>query len=530
MKSLSGPTRRRTAVAVLCALLASVTARAQDAPPPALPGQPLPVAPTAFQPPSVLTGVEVPVAPPAGTTGFAEVPVPGAGAPPTGAPKDDPNTKAGNPLYDSMHQDDNYGLKSLFDILHPKGAKGKWYEKVSIRGYTQFRFGRTLYSDGGPAGVGSRFGETDPTGVPVALLGDRSISGQAEGFSVRRGRFILFGDVTDHLGLYAQVDVANTPPGSTTTTMFAQMRDLYADVYIDKEKVHRFRVGLSKVPFGWENMQSSQNRIALDRTDPINSGVSPNERDLGVFYYWTPEEKQQLLRDLVDGGLKGSGNYGIVGLGVYQGQGGSQLEQNRNLHLVGRVTWPMVLASGQVVEASLQGYTGETVVAGSPIRRLGTGASFTPAGTQSTDRRGHRDQRLAGTFVWYPQPFGFQAEWLFGEGPGLTDDQRAVVVRPLHGGYVMAMYKHETHSCGIFTPYCRFQYYDGGYKSVVNAPYGTTKQWDTGVEWQIRKEMELVVEYNFFDNVSLAAIDRANTRSYRNFTGGALRCQFQVNY
>lgn len=521
MKSPYGTTRRRAAVAVLFALLGSVTATAQDTSPPAVPGAPLaPAAPPAFAPPSVLPpGAPV-------TTGFAEVPP--AGAPPVGAPPAEAAPKAApNHLYDSMHDHDNYGLKSLFDSLHPKGAKGKWYEKLSIRGYTQFRFERTLYSQGGQPGG---FTASDPTGVPVSILGDRALTGEAEGFSVRRGRFILSGDVTDHLGLYAQMDVANTPPGSTTTTLFGQMRDLYADVYVDKEKVHRFRVGLSKVPFGWENMQSSQNRIALDRTDPINSGVSPNERDLGVFYYWTPEDKQQLFRDLVDGGLKGSGNYGIFGLGIYNGQGGSQLEQNRNLHLVARITWPMLLASGQVVETSLQGYTGETVVAGSPIRRLGTGASFTPAGTQATDRRGHRDQRIAGTFVWYPQPFGFQAEWNYGEGPGLTDDQRRVVVRPLHGGYVMAMYKHETHSCGIFTPYCRFQYYDGGYKSVVNAPYGITKQWDTGVEWQIRKEMELVVEYNFLDNVSLTAIDRANARSYRNFTGGALRCQFQVNY
>jgi hypothetical protein len=427
-----------------------------------------------------------------------------------------------------MHCDDNYGLKALFDSLHPKGEKSKWYEKLSIRGYTQFRFERTLYSEGGQPGG---FGASDPTGVPVAILGDRALTGEAEGFSVRRGRFILFGDVSPHLGIYAQVDVANTPPGSSTTTMFAQMRDLYADVYVDKTKIHRFRVGLSKVPYGWENMQSSQNRVPLDRTDPINSGVSPNERDLGVFYYWTPEEKQALLRDLVDGGLKGSGNYGIFGLGIYNGQGGSQLEQNRNLHVVSRLTWPFQLPSGQVVEASIQGYTGEVVVAGSPIRPLGRGASRTPTGTQATgDRRGHRDQRIAATFVWYPQPFGFQAEWNYGEGPGLNDAQTAVIVRPLSGGYVMAMYKHDTHKYGVYTPYARYQYYDGGYKSIVNAPYGISQQWDLGIECQFYKELELVVEYNFLNNVSLTAIDRANTQSYRNFTGGALRFQCQVNY
>ena len=94
----------------------------------------------------------------------------------------------------------------------------------------------------------------------------------------------------------------------------------------------------------------------------------------------------------------------------------------------------------------------------------------------------------------------------------------------------MAMYKHETANYGIVMPYARYQHFDGGYKSVANAPFGVTNQWDLGVEWQIRKEIELVVEYNLLDNVSLTAIDRANARSYRNFTGGALRVQLQVNY
>ncbi len=480
---------QRTIATLCCIALSAATALAQPA----------------FQPPSAEQ------LPPT-----IEVAAPGADATaavtPGGAP---------NPLVDSLHHDDNYGLKSLFDSLHPapvKGAKSKgWYEKLSVRGYTQFRFGRTL--------------DSDPIGVPRTLLGDRSINGSAEDFSVRRARFILFGDVSEHLSLYAQVDAGNTPTGSPNGTLFAQMRDLYGDVYLDTDKVHRFRVGLSKVPFGFENLQSSQNRVPLDRTDPINSAVSPNERDLGVFYYWTPEDKQNLFKELVDGGLKGSGNYGIFGLGVYNGQGGSQLEQNRNLHTVARVTWPVQLANGQVVEASLQGYTGEYVVESAPIRRLGTGSSFTPTGTRATGNlRGHRDQRLAASFIWYAQPFGFQAEWNVGEGPGLNDAQTAVVVRNLHGGYVMAMYKHDTPNCGIFTPYVRYQHFDGGYRSAANAPFGTTNQWDIGVEWQIRKEMELVLEYNFVDNVSLTAIDRANTRSYRNFEGGVLRAQFQINY
>jgi hypothetical protein len=417
-------------------------------------------------------------------------------------------------LVDSLHHDDDYGLKSLFDSLNPPGAKGKhWYEKFSIRGYAQFRYGRTLDQDTDRA---------DPF-----LAGDRAINGNAENFTIRRARMILYGDVSDHLYLYWQQDFAVTLPGSSNT-FFGQLRDLYADVYIDKTKVHRIRVGLSKVPFGWENLQSSQNRVPLDRTAPINSAVSFNERDLGAFYYWTPVEKQKLFKELVDGGLKGSGNYGVFALGLYNGQGLSLVEQNLNPHFVTRVTWPVQLASGQVVEASLQGYTGDFVVSGAPIRPLGVGDSLTPEGTG--DRKGFRDQRVAASFVWYPQPFGFQAEWQVGQGPALNEAQTAVGVRSLNGGYVMALYKHDTCRYGVVTPYARYQYFRGGYKSFANAPFGTLHECDLGMEWQIRKEMELTLEYSFVNGPNLNSIDKDGTRSYREFNGGILRAQFQVNY
>lgn len=427
-------------------------------------------------------------------------------------------------LTDSMHEDDCYGFKSLFDSLHQPGAKSKaWYEKYSLRGYSQFRFGRTV--------------DEDPFGADPSLFGDRSINGVAENFSIRRARLILFGDVSEHLFFYFQPDFASTPAGSSTATFFGQVRDLYGDVYMDKEKVHRFRVGQSKVPYGFENMQSSQNRVPLDRTDSLNT-ATPTERDLGVFYYWTPEREQKLLKELVDGGLKGSGNYGVIGFGIYNGQGGSQFEQNLNLHTVGRVTYPYRLPSGQVVEASIQGYTGDFVVEGAPIRARGMGAAITPAGTRATgDQSGQLDQRVAGTFVYYPQPFGFQAEWNVGNSPGLNDEQTAVVTRSLTGGYGMAMYKFDTGrcgawapDCGIFIPYVRYQYYRGGYKSIPNAPYGTHSEWNLGLEWRIYKELEWVVEYSIVDGVNLTAINQPGVVPYRNFEGGVIRTQFQINY
>ncbi len=421
------------------------------------------------------------------------------------------------PLYDSLHCDDNYGLKSLFDSLHPPTPGGKkWYEKLNVGGYTQFRFDRTVGQD--------------RSGADPFLTTDRGITGNAENFSFRRARVILSGDLSEHLFFYFQQEWAITLPGPTTPD-FGQIRDLYADVYLDKEKVNRLRVGQSKVPFGFDNMQSSQNRVTLDRSDAMNSATVFVERDLGVFYYWTPVEKQKLLKDLAAGGLKGSGNYGIFALGMYNGQGLSQLEQNRNLHTVARLTWPVMLGNGQVVEASVQGYTGEYLPEGAPLRALGAGPSLTPAGTRQTgERRGFRDQRVAGTFVLYPQPLGIQAEWSYGEGPALNDAQTRVGVRPLNGGYITAMYKIDTPGYGIYTPYTRYQYFKGGYKGFANAPYGQRNQVDFGVECQIFKELELTLEYSLVDGANLNAIDRAGARSYRNFDGSVLRVQCQVNY
>jgi hypothetical protein len=391
----------------------------------------------------------------------------------------------------------------------------KWYEKLAMRGYTQMRI--------------SKVTDLEPGSYPAQVVGDRSVGDNQE-FLIRRARLIIFGDVSDHMGVYLQPDFAVTPPGSTDNTHFAQIRDWYADCYIDKCKVHRVRVGQSKVPYGWENMQSSSNRIPLDRSDPLNSPVR-NERDLGVFYYWTPEPAQHFFKEVLDQGLKGSGNYGVFGLGCYNGQGGSLLEQNDTLHLIARLTLPMKLDNGQHVEASIQGYTGKYVVLSSPIRPLGMGAAFTPAGTQGAGNTdGILDQRMAATFVYYPQPFGFQAEWNVGRGPALNAAQTAVVEDDLQGGYAQIMYQYKTLCHGILFPFARYNYYKGGYKSERNAPLASIDEFEMGCEWQMNPQMELTAQYTWTDRTNTTAFNQAGVTSYGQFEGQYLRFQFQFNY
>lgn len=462
-----------------------VAAEQTALPPGVLPPAPLvPSAPPAQPPQTTPTpGVECPICP----------------------PLQEPES-FGKPLTDSLHQGPD---KGLFDSLHPRERTGHWYDTFQIRGYTQVRFGRTL----------------DRNEVKPQLLGDRAINGETEDFSIRRMRMIFFGDLGKHASFYIQPDFASTVSGQETNTFFAQLRDAYADIYIDTDRVNRLRVGLSKVPFGWENLQSSQNRLALDRTEPINIGVNPNERDLGVFYYWTPVETTQLFKELVDGGLKGSGNYGVFAFGAYNGQGGAQFEANRNLHVVSRLTYPVRLPSGQVIEASIQGYYGEYVVQGTELD--GPGGEYIPLGTaQGGNEKGLMDRKAAVSFIYYPQPFGFQTEWSVGNGPGLSPDRSEVVVRANYGGYAQMMYKVDMgKDAGIFTPFVRYEYFKGGYRSQPNAPFGTAQLWQLGIEWQPWRAVEVVCEYTFANRINTSA-----SSDYEQFVGNILRVQCQFNY
>lgn len=85
---------------------------------------------------------------------------------------------------------------------------------------------------------------------------------------------------------------------------------MYFDLSFDKKKEYRVRVGQSKIPYGFENMQSSSQRLALDRNDAMNSAIL-NERDLGLFFYWAPAEIRERFNMLVKDGYKGSGDFGV---------------------------------------------------------------------------------------------------------------------------------------------------------------------------------------------------------------------------
>ena len=395
----------------------------------------------------------------------------------------------------------------------------EWYEKINIRGYTQMRYNSTLWYDEDQAGPYHPH--------------DKSVEPN-NNFFLRRVRLIFSGDISDRLYIYIQPDFASSLSGVSDpgAINYGQLRDCYGDCYITTDKVHRVRVGQSKVPYGWDNMQSSSNRLPLDRADFINATKS--ERGLGVFYYWTPDYAQDLYKEVLEEGLKGSGNYGVFGIGCYNGQGNSTLDQNNNMHFVMRLNSPYKFDNGQIVEAGVQAYTGNYVPTLADIK-IG-GSTVRPVVVSPSN--GVLDQRIAATWVYYPQPLGVTCEWNTGLGPqmsslnGVTPSNPPTISsQPLSGGYVLVNYKADTDRFGVLFPYFRWQTGRGGYIWERNTPYTYLGEFDLGLEWQITKQIELTCEYDW--------VNRTNTSGkapispdgfYAPFQGDLLRFQFQMNY
>lgn len=372
-------------------------------------------------------------------------------------------------------------------------SKKHWYESINIRGYSQVRYNGLLQTNSNLKNE----------------QGDKSWGGNG-GFFIRRMRIIFSGQLNKRVYFYVQPDFASS--ASSTSLHFGQLRDAYFDLGLDDKSEFRFRVGQSKVPFGFENMQSSQNRLPLDRNDALNSAVS-NERDLGVFFYWAPAAKRQLFSSLVNDGLKGSGDYGVFGFGAYNGQTANKPELNNKLHVVTRISYPFKVKN-QILEMGLQAYTGKYVIATDQLS----------AGVKSNSDKSYLDQRVAASFILYPKPFGIQAEYNIGRGPEFDKVTDSIMVKKLYGGYVTASFK-STIKGQTLIPFARYHYYKGGKKHETDARSYLVNEIEIGAEWQPSKYFELVAMYTIserrFEDFKLQNNSQA---------GQLLRLQAQINF
>lgn len=369
----------------------------------------------------------------------------------------------------------------------------KWFDAISIRGYVQVRYNRLLETN-------------EDLGCEQC---DKSW-GKNGSFFMRRIRVIFYGQLNPRVYFYIQPDFAsNATPDNLS---FGQIRDAYIDAGLDAENTFRFRIGQSKVPYGFENLQSSQNRLALDRNDALNSAVA-NERDLGLFFYWTPTVKSELFKELVKSGLKGSGNYGIIGFGAYNGQTANKPELNDERHYVGRITYPFKIKN-QIVEAGIQAYSGKYVI---PKTNLSAGVKY-------IEDLNYTDQRMAASFILYPQPFGIQAEYNVGQGPEFNKITDSIEVQNLQGGYIQVMYNIRIKDHAIF-PFVKYQYYDGGKKHEKDARSYFLHDTEFGLEWQPSPQFEVVAIYTISDRRYEDYVLQNNHQ-----TGSLLRLQVQINF
>jgi hypothetical protein len=375
----------------------------------------------------------------------------------------------------------------------PAKEPKRWYESFSIRGYVQVRYNRLL--------------ETNPKLKCEQC--DRSI-GENGGFIIRRGRIIFSGNLAKNVFFYIQPDFGST---TGTTQNILQLRDAYIDFSFDKKNEFRIRVGQSKVPFGFENMQSSQNRLPLDRADALNSPLS-NERDLGAFFYWAPQEKRELYSMFVQDNLKGSGDYGVFAFGLYNGQTANRAEQNNGLHAVARFSYPFKVGK-QIIEPGIQAFTGKYVLA----------TELRSTGVKAANNFEFEESRVAGSFILYPQPFGIQAEYNWGKGPQYNPAKDSIETRALHGGYVTLSYKAKLKNGMVLFPFSRIQQYTGGKKHELDARSHWVKEMETGMEWQINKNFELTASYVLSSRRFEDSKLRNNLQK-----GNFLRLQAQVNF
>lgn len=354
----------------------------------------------------------------------------------------------------------------------------RWYERLTMYGYGMMRYNNT--SNG------------KLRSFHDASVGDAS-NGAQPGFFFRRIRWVVTGQISDHVSVFIQPDLASNISGNTHAL---SMRDAFGDWNFDKDKEYRLRVGLQRVPCSFDNWQASRVRMAIDRADATNS-CHQSERDLGLSFMWTPKVAQARYKQMLDY-MYGPGDYGVIHLAVWNGQGLNQQEANADKHIGMRLSWPWELPGGYLME------TGMNINRGQIRVNTGTAAAGTTLfstlapGNQSGN---YLDERVNFYVYIPPQPFGMMAEYVFGRGPQ-RDAAGVIRESALYGGYVQGHYQWKYSDVGLANAYVRWQEYYGGVKNTTGAPDGRMKEVEAGIAWQPDPQWEFTVAYTFTERLS----------------------------
>lgn len=375
--------------------------------------------------------------------------------------------------------------------VNPSGKASSWYENIQVKGYVQMRYCQFFESD-------ENFGNEQ---------GDAMMTNHS-GLYFKRIRISIKGTLGNYISYYIQPDFASTL--TTDKLNSVQLKDAFIHINFWQKENLRLRVGLSKVPFGFDNMQSSSRRLAFDRADGINSAV-PNERDLGLFLYYTPDKQRELFKSTGNIQQKGSGDFGMFAIGVYNGQTANVPDKNSSFHAVVRTALPFKIKN-QILELGLQAYSGQYV-----LPKVSALAGVNPD-------KSYIDQRAGITAILFPKPLGIQFEYSIGRGPEFNTLTDSIEVQALHGGYLLVSWLIQSGKQFI-TPFVRGQYYDGGKKQELDARSYLVKELETGIEWQVFKQLELTASWVFSSRRYEDYILQDNLQH-----ASLLRLQAQVNF
>ena len=376
----------------------------------------------------------------------------------------------------------------------------RWYERIRINGYMQFKY---------------NMGATDRRfDIP---LGDSFGDQQGNEFYARRLRLVFQGQVSERVAFFTQFALE----GSQQELSNREIIDAYSDFYITKDKVHRIRWGLHRVPNAFDTYRSSTNRQEMDRHESIQSGA-PGERDLGIAYYWSPKVAQERFTQLA-AYHNGPGDYGVFGIMVYNGQTRNRLELNHDKHIGAKLAYPFQFPNGRLLEAGVLGFHGVYSVQGASQPNV---ASVARCISPLTSEGGCdiKDQRVT-AYVWTPpQPWGLLAEFTVGRGPKRNAQTNFIEESNVVGGYVQGYYTWRYSDVGMLTPYVRWGEYYGGFKSLNGAPDGQSRTWNFGLVWEPDTHFRLTADWMFKDGLNSTLV--AN-RPQNDFDASQLRFQAQ---
>ena len=318
------------------------------------------------------------------------------------------------------------------DTVQP-AAKPKWYETTKVSGYGQ---ARAIWHPDPPAGEVS----TD--------------------FLIRRARIKVNASPSKRSRVQLQValDEGNI-----------QVRDAWLEYDLQSGGEWRARLGQQKIPFGFENPQSSSRRGPLERAEITRRGPGAG-RDVGVVLMWTPERDQELFAHAKKHEL-GTGDYGTVSVGIYNGQG-TVAEENEGKHVSVRVAKPFMLGD----------------------RYAEAGASYFGGNFHSNAAGMSLDDELWGGYFYLPpRPVGIQGGYYDGETEGGDVD----------GFYAMGLWR----PCEKGLAFVRYDEYDGPRRGRGLGNVYDRDRWTAGYAHHVSSNTELTLEFEHSETAAAGDSD-----------------------